>query len=192
MIRRPAPVSAAARRRRQLAAMLARRRSRQGGEVSAAKIGAVSALIGAVIGAAGAGVPAFLTTNAQINAEDSRVQAEFLREERKAAYSELFSAFLDFAALVQAHQFGEDDTIDANRLGDAQDELIRRVVAAQLVVPPDARILVDRLLDECSRWLNDAYSYDGPDPDFRPAPMAAYRTYNELVDLARRDFGVGS
>lgn len=65
-----------------------RRRSvdQQQSQVSLARFGAVVALMGAALGAAGAGIPTLIASNSQIAAEGMQSSSEFRREQRLDAY----------------------------------------------------------------------------------------------------------
>jgi hypothetical protein len=67
--------------------------------VKAARIAAVAALVGALLGALGAGVPAVLTSDRQIAAENTRV----LRDQRQAAYAQLMSTSDDLSDVIKEY-----------------------------------------------------------------------------------------
>lgn len=91
--------------------------------VWAARIGAIAALAGAVIGAAGAGIPAFMS----IRAEDERAQTQFLREQRQAVYVEFLDAQHKFTVALddQAKDriFDQGPQIDTASLQEARQEI---------------------------------------------------------------------
>jgi hypothetical protein len=58
-------------------------------EVSAARIAAVAALLGALVGAIGTGVSAAQIADSQINAENARVRTEFQRTQLQSLYTDL-------------------------------------------------------------------------------------------------------
>jgi hypothetical protein len=108
--------------------------ARRGEAILSAKISAASALIGAVIGAFGAGVPAYLATNAQIVAESEQSRTEFLREQRQAAYAAYIAAREKYFNELQDNPQGFDAW---------NDELSRKIIEAgsvvEVVASPEAR-----------------------------------------------------
>lgn len=73
-------------------------------EVKAAKLTATAALIGALLGAAGASVPALIVANKQINAAAEQSRVTFLRAEQKAAYAALLSAHEELSKTEDAQR----------------------------------------------------------------------------------------
>lgn len=91
-IRRPTPVPVPSKLRRHM--QKRRVKEQQQSQVSLARFGAITALIGATLGAVGAGIPALIASNNQIYAEEIRSSIEFRRDQRQNAY----------AAFVEAHE----------------------------------------------------------------------------------------
>lgn len=93
-IRRPTLVAGASRLRRtmQRREVHSKDEKHKRSERSLAYFGATIALIGAALGAAGAGIPALIGSSNQITAEDARSRAEFDREQRQEAYAALLQA----------------------------------------------------------------------------------------------------
>lgn len=101
-LRRPlkrAPVLAGTRRLRQQTH--ASEPAAEGNAIPAARITAVAALLGALLGAVGAGVPALVISHNQIGAEESRSRSEFLRQQQQTVYATFIA---DQAAFREAEE----------------------------------------------------------------------------------------
>ncbi|GAA5121750.1 hypothetical protein [Pseudonocardia adelaidensis] len=187
--------------------MTSRRRGREGGNVSAAKLGAVAALIGAVIGAVGAGLPAWLTTSAQITAEDARSNAEFVRDQRREAYAAvvtLNTRLLDsmnrllIATLSRGDYNSQHADFEAAYL-----ELETAASSVELFGSPEASTSVGEMVrryssvrraieDEQIRRQSGAAGSpaDGPFPAvFSPEYEELTAQYDRFLTLARKDLG---
>jgi hypothetical protein len=182
-----------------------------------ARIGAVAGLLGALIGALVAGVPVLVSTSMQISAASEQSRSEFLREERKAAYADVFAKSEEFRD--DANTFAEwfpyrDESLIREKsegMDLAASALWDSVISVRLVASPDvaaaARQLVARrseywaaLRRAASATLEAANSgrsgvdlEDLGDPAFQsilPYKDQYDAAHDEFVAKARLDLGI--
>lgn len=159
-----------------------------GETVSAAKIAAAAALLGAVIGLAGAGIPALISTQA----EDRRTQSQFLREQRQAAYAVVIDAedkFLDLALTLAGADVVQSGPVDAQlTVVQTAATHVKILGSRDTVVTLDSLIEADR---QISGLVSIADS-DDRNPEFYEFTDAinhAYEAYFAFQAAARSDLG---
>lgn len=159
-------------------------------EVSAAKIGVIGALAGAVIGLLGAGIPAIL----QIQAARDQANTEFLREQRQEAY----------AALISAHTEAYVNAVDV--LPDTPEEIMAKgnaitaaASAIQIIGSEEARKAAAEVEGDTADWLVSTLVLKDPGPgqDVTELQARVDRNAEEqretilwFIKAARDDLGV--
>jgi len=182
----------------------------QGKELRIARIAAIAAICGALLGALGTGIPLLLTSDSQIVAAEKLSSEGFLREQRRAAYAELIQAD---QALQQVEQDCVSDIFEADgfvvltpttaeiaairsRLDVAYPAVAKAAANVQLIAPSETANLAGNLakvqsatVAGMSQLTGNTYeaaegkSYD----DIRADLARSYAAYLAFVDAARRD-----
>jgi hypothetical protein len=188
-------------------------------ELRVARIGAAAALLGAIIGAFGAGIPVLISTDLQIAATSEESLSSFLREERKSAYSDFLSKSEAYWHRSRAVILGEASLVDFSRNKDEWDKAISDLYLSftnvQLVGSPEVASAAEKVFDRVDNYEGVIWSYvdsaigmpsGGAAPPFRSSPseigdrqLDAINIGNEyavlsleFVKAVRIDLGVDS
>jgi hypothetical protein len=163
-------------------------------EVSAAKIAAVAALAGALIGIVGAGVPAIL----QIQAAQEQSSTEFLREQRQAAYSAVIAAYMELENKLDGPPVPEPPGLDelAHLMGAVDAAVSSALVVCQEDMERQLKVLsATQRVYALEQWKFENARRAGNDVSGFLQPLADRRTdleeeFDQFMQLVRRDMGV--
>jgi hypothetical protein len=150
--------------------------SRRRVEISAARIVAINALIGAIVAALVAGGVAIWSASFQSSSEDARATSSFLRSERKAAYADYISA--EYKLLRAIYELDPATNIlnDPKTIAAANDTTDRAAVV-KLVGSQAAGDAMDRLNSEAGGlWAS------------RSRDTSTQAIWREKFDAALKDF----
>jgi hypothetical protein len=132
-------------------------------ELRVARIGAAAALLGAIIGAFGAGVPVLISTDLQIAATSEESLSSFLREERKAAYSDFLSKSQAYLYRSYPVILGEASLVDFSRnkveWDNAISDLYLSFSNVRLVGSPEVASAAEKVIERVNNFEGAIWSY---------------------------------
>ncbi|MFR9802328.1 hypothetical protein ACL02T_08500 [Pseudonocardia sp. RS010] len=157
--------------------------------MTAARIAAVAAVGGALVGVIGAGVPALIQSQA--------TREQFLREQQRAAYTEFVNGLSFHGRLIDDLQFGPPSGTTEGELDKALDEAQEGASALLLVGSVEAAQAARNISAMLPSYTRTAW-LEAQQKDLPIGTKPSYEWEEEIddgvrefVEIARNDLGVG-